>query len=78
LAKPKIKKVHVPECGVFNVPPGIVRIDAKKVDRPSQWHGWQVRIKSGSKFFSDSRFGGPKGALNAAKKYLHVSTSDAT
>lgn len=59
---------------VFVIPMHIVRIDIDSFGRAGT-HGWQVRYRGRSKFFSDRsygqrRLGSPRMALDAATQYL--------
>lgn len=67
--------VHVPGwVRAFRTPRHIVRVDVNELGKAGT-HGWQVRLKKPSKFFSDchygnSKRGNPKASLEAAIDYL--------
>lgn len=69
------RRIHVPGwVRRFDVPRHIVRVDINVLGKIGT-HGWQVRLKKPSKFFSDVHYGtakrgSPKASLDAAIEYL--------
>lgn len=69
------RRIHIPGwVRGFDVPRHIVRVDISELGKVGT-HGWQVRLKKPSKFFSDvhygtAKLGSPKASLEAAIEYL--------